>query len=627
MKIERPRFELTRVSSDGTRERPEVIPVGQMPWNTEMARRGFLGLGIASVLLLIDGEATAEVTPTTTSQTNNVPAKVPDNALKAHKDSVRALAFSPDRRILTSYSGDQTIKLWAMPNGKLRTTLQGHKRPVNALAISPDGKILASGSWDNTIKLWSMADGKLFATLEEHKDSINELAISPNGKILASGSADKTIKLWSLPSGKLLTTLEGHRRFVNISPDGKTLVSFSWDKTIKLWSLPDGKPLNTLEGHQNSVEALAISPDGKILAAASDYQTIKLWSMPDGKLLTAIDGNKTIVNALVISPDGKILASASNSQTIKLWSLPDGKLLASLERNNSSIQSLSISPDGTTLASPSLVNDKTIKLWTLADGKLLATLEGHKGYVHTLAISSDGKTLASGDSDGVIILWDLEKRTFISFLFDPKENRTDAISYNIYDRITGRTITFTLPCGSPIPPGAVCTCNCVSGTDKPPTPRRGGSPSGGGTYCTCNKICTCIPVSDRDVKEAFQIADPLLILQRLSELSIQTWNYNWDDASIRHIGPMAQDFAAAFAVGEDDKHIHPVDAQGVAFAAIQALYQIVKEKDAQTERLRTELLSQQEENKALNDRVEALERFAMKAQDGGSEGAYGEQSG
>ena len=36
---------------------------------------------------------------------------------------------------------------------------------------------------------------------------------------------------------------------------------------------------------------------------------------------------------------------------------------------------------------------------------------------------------------------------------------------------TGETRTFTLPCGSPIPAGAVCVCNCVAG---------GYVPSGGG---------------------------------------------------------------------------------------------------------------------------------------------------
>ncbi len=58
-----------------------------------------------------------------------------------------------------------------------------------------------------------------------------------------------------------------------------------------------------------------------------------------------------------------------------------------------------------------------------------------------------------------------------------------------------------------------------------------------------------------------------------------TWNYRSQDAAIRHIGPVAQDFYAAFGVGEDDRHISTIDADGVALAAIQGLYQVVQQKE------------------------------------------------
>ena len=72
---------------------------------------------------------------------------------------------------------------------------------------------------------------------------------------------------------------------------------------------------------------------------------------------------------------------------------------------------------------------------------------------------------------------------------------------------------------------------------------------------------------------------------KLSAIPMQTWNYRSQDTSIRHMGPMAQDFRAAFGLGEDDKHISTVDADGVALAGILALYRMVREKDAQIERL------------------------------------------
>lgn len=95
--------------------------------------------------------------------------------------------------------------------------------------------------------------------------------------------------------------------------------------------------------------------------------------------------------------------------------------------------------------------------------------------------------------------------------------------------------------------------------------------------------------SDRNKKEHFLPVDVQEILASVVALPIETWNYKEQNPAIRHIGPMAQDFAAAFGVGEDDRHINMVDANGVALAAIQALYKMLLEKDAQIGALRTDL--------------------------------------
>jgi hypothetical protein len=86
--------------------------------------------------------------------------------------------------------------------------------------------------------------------------------------------------------------------------------------------------------------------------------------------------------------------------------------------------------------------------------------------------------------------------------------------------------------------------------------------------------------SDRSLKTNFASIDGKEILARVVALPMSTWNYKSQDPSIRHIGPVAQDFAAAFKLGEDDKHISTVDADGVALAAIQGLYQELKIRDA-----------------------------------------------
>jgi hypothetical protein len=99
-----------------------------------------------------------------------------------------------------------------------------------------------------------------------------------------------------------------------------------------------------------------------------------------------------------------------------------------------------------------------------------------------------------------------------------------------------------------------------------------------------------IQTSDRNAKANFALVDPRSVLQRLAAIPIQTWNFKSQPESVRHIGPVAQDFRDAFRLGTDDKHIATVDADGVALAAIQGLYQIVQEKEKQIQQLHARVL-------------------------------------
>jgi hypothetical protein len=95
----------------------------------------------------------------------------------------------------------------------------------------------------------------------------------------------------------------------------------------------------------------------------------------------------------------------------------------------------------------------------------------------------------------------------------------------------------------------------------------------GGQLEVTNGCMGCSPPSDRNLKANFSTVNPRFILDRLSTIPIQSWNYKSEDTTTRHIGPMAQDFRAAFGLGENDKTLNTVDAQGVTMAAIQGLYQ------------------------------------------------------
>ncbi len=98
-----------------------------------------------------------------------------------------------------------------------------------------------------------------------------------------------------------------------------------------------------------------------------------------------------------------------------------------------------------------------------------------------------------------------------------------------------------------------------------------------------------VNTSDRASKTALQTVDTRSVLKKLAALPITTWSYLNESAATRRMGPMAQEFFAAFGLGDDDKGISTVDAAGVAFAAIQGLNKVVVEKDREIADLRARL--------------------------------------
>jgi len=96
-------------------------------------------------------------------------------------------------------------------------------------------------------------------------------------------------------------------------------------------------------------------------------------------------------------------------------------------------------------------------------------------------------------------------------------------------------------------------------------------------------------VSDKSLKENISPVNNREILSKLNQIPISQWNYKGQNPEIKHIGPMSQDFYAAFGLGDDERYISTIDPDGVALAAIQGLYEIVKEKDEKIAQLEARL--------------------------------------
>lgn len=116
-----------------------------------------------------------------------------------------------------------------------------------------------------------------------------------------------------------------------------------------------------------------------------------------------------------------------------------------------------------------------------------------------------------------------------------------------------------------------------------------------------------VDVSDVNRKHLFQPVAGEDVLTRLRSLPITTWGYKVEDASVRHLGPTAQDFHTAFGLGSDNTTITGVDEAGVALAAAKAL-------DARTTAQQQRIEALEAENAALRARLDRLEQLVTNPQ-------------
>lgn len=124
-------------------------------------------------------------------------------------------------------------------------------------------------------------------------------------------------------------------------------------------------------------------------------------------------------------------------------------------------------------------------------------------------------------------------------------------------------------------------------------------PAGSGTF-SCS--------SSRTIKENFLAVNGEDVLAQVRATPVSTWNYIAEGRQVRHLGPVAEDFAQSFGLGVGNASIGLGDIDGVNFAGVKALeertarlQQQLDAKSAQVDALQTQLA-------AVLQRLDQLER-------------------
>lgn len=280
--------------------------------------------------------------------------------LTASTDEVRAFAISPDGKTLATEDNYGTLELWDVAGGDrfAKVDFDEYTAPDRALAFSPDNKIVASRQSDNIITT-EVATGKKIATSQKSYGS--SMAFSPDGRILAVGH-DRVVLL-DAATLRELPRLDDNMDSYNVafSSNGKIL-ALAGDGSVRFWNIARRRKIASLRS-DHGVDRMVFSPNGKVLATGN-HDGIELWDVAQRRVLAFIRGLDRLNRGwFAFSPDGKILAAADGYGMIALYRVPAAEPIAILD-NQSGVYGLGFLPKGHTIVA---AGSETIRFWDVTD--------------------------------------------------------------------------------------------------------------------------------------------------------------------------------------------------------------------------------------------------------------------
>ncbi|KAK0530276.1 pre-mRNA cleavage and polyadenylation factor (CPF) complex subunit [Tilletia horrida] len=207
-------------------------------------------------------------------------------AFEGHRESVRALSFSPDDGRFCSVSDDQTVKVWVFDQAREERVMTGHGWDVICCDWHPTKGLIVTGSKDNLVKFWDPRSGSDIGTYHGHKNSVQACRWSPDGNYVATASRDQMVKIYDLRALSDIYTMKGHKKDVcsvawhPVQHD--LLVSGGFDGSLHFWSTSSNTPETALHVNENAHDAgiwtMSWNPIGHILVTGSADFSTKFWS-------------------------------------------------------------------------------------------------------------------------------------------------------------------------------------------------------------------------------------------------------------------------------------------------------------------------------------------------------------
>ncbi|MDX2116911.1 MAG: WD40 repeat domain-containing serine/threonine protein kinase [Planctomycetota bacterium] len=338
------------------------------------------------------------------------------------------IVFSPDGTQIAGAHDDGVVKIYESASGRVLSSLRGHTSAVFGIAYASDGKSLLTGGGDGTIRKWDPSP-------EPDNPVVSMgtwpqcLGLSPDGNVLAVGLVSGTLRLCDPASGKTIRDIALSLRQrasgiwgVTFTRDSRKIIATCADGSIHIADVASGAIERTiLSAHTGrALNARACIGDRLLLSVGEDG-LIRAWSLATGRSEGNWPAHPGAAFVLNLSPDGNRAFTSGGDGIVREWDLTQTladfnapgrgletaitapKQVREYKHSSAEMFSMCLSPDGTRLASGDSAG--LLKLWDTRTGVLLREAKGHDGAIHRIVFSPDGRRIFTGGWDSVARVW------------------------------------------------------------------------------------------------------------------------------------------------------------------------------------------------------------------------------